>query len=361
MAQRRELFTDFDRLGARAAVHDIVRGCLIGGAVGDALGAAVEFHRWDEIEAMHGAAGVTDFDIAYDVRGAITDDTQMTLFTADGLIRARRARCDPTAAVHRAYLRWLHTQGQRDRCAVRDDGWLIAEQRLWSSRAPGTTCLNALAQADAVAQCARNGSKGCGTVMRVAPIGLMAVDAFDLSRRCSALTHGHPTAQIAGGAFACLIGSLLRGVELPRAVADALEQTRQHERAAHAPAETSAAIEGAVAAAELGLARAAQSIESFGGGWVAEEALAIGIYCALSASEFADGVLRAVNHSGDSDSTGAIAGNILGVVHGYAGIPAHWRETVELADVISTLARDMVSPDPADADNADARARYPQA
>ena len=52
-------------------------------------------------------------------------------------------------------------------------------------------------------------------------------------------------------------------------------------------------------------------------------------------------VLSAVNHSGDSDSTGAMTGNILGLIHGYEGIPAHWRETVELADVISTVASDL--------------------
>jgi ADP-ribosylglycohydrolase len=53
-------------------------------------------------------------------------------------------------------------------------------------------------------------------------------------------------------------------------------------------------------------------VEQLGGGWVAEEALATALFCALKATNFAEGVLLAVNHSGDSDSTGSLTGNLLG-------------------------------------------------
>ena len=319
-------------------MRDLFHGCLIGGAVGDALGAAVEFDDWNAIRRRYGDAGVRDFEIVYGFRGAITDDTQMTLFTAEGLLRARVQGNDADAvtAVHRAYLRWLRTQDDD----YSPDGWLSGDARLWNARAPGATCLSALREAT-LAEFADNDSKGCGTVMRAAPFGLMTDDAFDLARQCSALTHGHPTGQIAGAAFAALIGCLLRGKKLSHAVVDTLHKTQQEECKMKVAPETSDAIKGALQLVENNIPPHAASIESLGGGWIAEEALAIAIYCALCAENFADGVIRAVNHSGDSDSTGAITGNLLGVVYGYNNIPKQWRETVELADVIATLANDL--------------------
>jgi len=69
-----------------------------------------------------------------------------------------------------------------------------------------------------------------------------------------------------------------------------------------------------------------------GEGWLAEEALAIAVYCALVAEDFAHGVKLAVNHSGDSDSTRAMTGNILDALVGAAGIPQGWLERLELRD-----------------------------
>lgn len=324
---------------------------MIGGAVGDALGAPVEFDIWPEIERKYGERGVTDLEMLNGVHGAITDDTQMTLFTAEGLIRAAQKHangeaCNPMAVMHGAYLRWLHTQGEKSGgVGVEISGWLVTNKQLWQRRGPGHTCITALRSWDGekLGQPADNDSKGCGTVMRAAPIGLVARDPFTLAQQCSALTHGHPTGQIAGGAFAYLIGLLAGDCELKIAVSRTLEKTAQKELEGGVAAETSAAIRSALEMHLQGVRPDARAIECLGGGWVAEEALAISIYCALSAAIFEDGVLSAVNHSGDSDSTGAITGNILGLAHGYESIPERWRETVELADVISAVARDLIA------------------
>ncbi len=93
------------------------RGCLLGGAVGDALGASVEFLSLGEIRARFGAAGIRDYAPAYGRIGAITDDTQMTLFTAEGLLRAhnrgtQKGIVHTPTVVHHAYLRWLETQSE---------------------------------------------------------------------------------------------------------------------------------------------------------------------------------------------------------------------------------------------------------
>ena len=89
-------------------------------------------------------------------------------------------------------------------------------------------------------------------------------------------------------------------------------------------------------------ARCAKSIDEVGQGWVAEEALAIGIYCALHHTwDFKTGVLTAVNISGDSDSVGAIAGNILGALNGENGIPEKWRKNLREYDLVSCVADDL--------------------
>jgi len=71
----------------RSLAH--IRGCLLGGAVGDALGAPIEFDDLAKIRSRFGPAGLRDYAPAYGRVDAFTDDTQMTLFTAEGLIRAQ--------------------------------------------------------------------------------------------------------------------------------------------------------------------------------------------------------------------------------------------------------------------------------
>ena len=79
-----------------------------------------------------------------------------------------------------------------------------------------------------------------------------------------------------------------------------------------------------------------------GGGWVAEETAAIAIYCSLAYfDDFEGALIAAVNHGGDSDSTGAVTGNILGAAIGYDAIPQHFKDDVELHDVILRVADDL--------------------
>jgi ADP-ribosylglycohydrolase len=339
---------DLDR-AARERFRSRVRGCLLGGAVGDALGAPVEFLSLDGIRARYGPDGLTDIVTGPDGVAPITDDTQMTLFTVEGLIRASvrsdRGVSHPPSMVHRAYLRWLDTQ-RLPAPPAEPNGWLAAQPWLYARRAPGNACLSGLGSPGmgTLERPKNPDSKGCGTVMRSAPFGLYpqpwltARKVFDLSTECATQTHGHPTGYLAAGAFSAIVRTLVDGSDLHAAVGVALDLLAS--RAGHE--ETTEALRAAVAAATAS-PRSPDAIERLGGAWVAEEALAIGVYCALSypdPDQVRQALLMSVNHSGDSDSTGSVCGNLLGAWHGETALPPDWVTVVEGRGAILELADD---------------------
>ena len=332
---------------------DRVRGSLLGGAVGDALGWPIEFYELDAIREFHGPQGVTGFvPIGHDPGAPqqITDDTQMTLFTAEGLLRLPPG-ADPAPVLARAYLRWLRTQ-REDGPGLAPDGWLASRAFLYARRSPGNACVSGLDRQDreyceprplGVPGPVNPDSKGCGTVMRSAPFGLARLGpglAFTMAARCAQLTHGHPTGYLSAGIFAALIDRVVAGVPLP----DAVQQSIAQITGGPGAEETVAALQRAVGVAQEGEATA-ELVEKVGAGWIAEECLAIAVYCALVADRTADpraALLLSVNHSGDSDSTGAVAGNLIGAAHGLSALPLDWVGRVEGRDELVQVADDLI-------------------
>jgi ADP-ribosyl-[dinitrogen reductase] hydrolase len=324
--------------GAAPAFGDALAGCLLGGAVGDALGAVVEFDSLDEIRRRYGPAGLTDFPPD---AGHITDDTQMTLFTAEALIRAHRryeARRFEYAVdeLWSAYRRWLATQ----QTAPAGDGGagLVAEPVLQHRRGPGNTGLSALiGNEPGSVDLPVNDSKGCGGVMRVAPVGLVARRPCGLGIASAALTHGHPSGYLPAGAGAEIIARLRAGEALRAAAGatiEAISSWEGHE-------ETVGALGRALALADREPAPTPEAVATLGEGWVGEEALAIAVYCALTGGSFEAAVLAAANHSGDSDSTAAITGNLLGAAAGRAGVPEAWIAAVAERALVEQVADDL--------------------
>jgi ADP-ribosylglycohydrolase len=336
------------------------QGCLLGGAVGDAVGAPVEFLDLDEIVRTYGEAGIRDYAPAYGKVGAITDDTQMTLFTAEGMLCAKLASVvhghDPDyfRAASSSYARWLMTQqnihrGHPDKAKT---SWLLQQRKLFARRAPGTTCLSALQSKQGKVSRAANDSKGCGGVMRVAPVGMyfshsvaceksdarLISDIFATGCDLAAITHGHPSGCLSAGVLAVVVSLILCGSSFPEAIQAAKEELRK--QPFHK--ETLAAVEKAEALAKC-RPRERSAVRELGKGFVAEEALAMGLYCALCAENFEDGIILAVNHSGDSDSTGAITGNLLGAAGGVEAIPERWLAPLELRSTIEALADDLAA------------------
>ena len=336
----------------RTAEH--FKGCILGGAIGDALGAPIEFMSIDQIRSEFGEMGLTDYSEAYGRNGAITDDTQMTLFTAEGLILSKvrqeyeRDKGVVSAGYH-ALLRWLYTQEinlqdnlirNHGTCSI-VDGVLTGHKELFSSRAPGNSCLSPLKSGkigtigDPI-----NNSKGCGGVMRMAPVGLAYDDpdkAFHFGCKLAALTHGHPTGYLAAGTFAALTSLIISGNSLTEAIEDStliLKADKNHEETLRAIGDAVDIVGKEIPEPEV--------IEKIGAGWIAEEALAISFYCSLVADDdFKKGVLLSVNHSGDSDSTGSITGNILGALYGIDIFPENWLSELELKELIEEVADDL--------------------
>jgi ADP-ribosylglycohydrolase len=345
-----------------------VLGCLIGGAVGDALGLPIESDSLETIRAKYGQAGLTDF-VDTDRRGgSISDSTQMTLFTSEGLIRAsirRRlyASHEPSLQVQHAYQRWLHTQGFDWKDAGgpiaqnQPDGWLIRHKGLFVRRAPGATSIQALhgyANGRKVGSFAEpvNDSKGCGGVMRAAPAGMWSEDpteVFRVGAVTAALTHGHPSGFLPAGTLAVIVQQLLLARSLPEAVDRALTELSTWD----GDEETTTSLRYAIELAATGRPTPEQLREHIGEGWVGDQALAIAVCAALSHPEsFSDAVIFAANHSGNSDATAAICGNIMGATHAVGAIPQKWRSNLELRDVIEQLAYDSIwefSPRPPEA------------
>lgn len=346
-------------------VQDRIRGCLIGGAAGDALGYPVEFFSEQTLRDRCGDGGIRQY-LLDPVSGTarISDDTQMTLFTANGLLigdtrmAPRGIGAQPHCYVSRAYQDWLITQ--RTSAPARDTHasvcWLMDIPALYRCRAPGNTCLSALTQQQGqpplesyIGQ-PQNHSKGCGGVMRVAPLGVsryaaVPIDALDREgAELATITHGHSL----GYMPAAVLTHILHRIVYPEQAQTLLQIVREARDTVRALFAGDKHLDELTARIDLAIRLADNdepdlaNIHRLGEGWVAEETLAIAIYCALRhADDFSAGIISAVNHCGDSDSTGAVTGNILGALLGYDAIDKVWTRDLELRDVILELADDL--------------------
>ncbi len=182
-----------------------------------------------------------------------------------------------------------------------------------------------------------NDNKGCGGVMRVAPIGLFpekwnANQVFELAMRAAAITHTHPTGYLSAGSLAAMICFLIQGKDISEAIEEMksiLKNYPRHE-------ETLGKIDQAIKLPSSE-SNPLDAIETLGQGWIAEEALGIGLYAALKGENYTDVIQMAANHSGDSDSTASIAGQLYGTMKGIEETPQEWMEALDVRDVLAQL------------------------
>ena len=338
-----------------------IRGSITGGAIGDALGYPIEVvYSFNDICARYGKEGITDFDMSYpwleseEKKALFSDDTQMTLYTVEGLLEAERNGKPIAPTVCNAYLAWYaHQAGRKVKISYQSK--LSEIEELNQNRAPGNTCLSALAAIHAGKE-PQNASKGCGGIMRVAPVGLYGAahdwspaDTARLAGELAELTHLHPLSTYSSATLAVIVQLCASSEdavdkEMFKGIVDkSLKIVSDVYGADAAAMDEFRKIVGNAMSLEDDPQSDWQIIEDrIGEGWVAEETLAIALFSTLRhVDDFSGCLISAVNHGGDSDSTGAVAGNIIGAILGDDAIPGKFKKEIQLRDLLLHAADDL--------------------
>lgn len=355
-----------ERIKANEKNLDKIRGCLFGGAVGDALGYPVEFFKEKKIFNIYGDSGIHKFKLSKNGKALVSDDTQMSLFTANGLLYGETRGClrgiaaNSCQYVASAYQDWFRTQNfsfdeikktKKAKIYCNCISWLCNVPELYNKRAPEKSCLSALSKfihIDDYVSAKVNNSKGCGGVMRVAPIALREYRNIEIldkeAAQIAAITHGHSLGYMPASVLVHIINRIIfcdKKYTLKQIVIEARDTVYKLFFDDMHIKELTSIIDSAIGLTENNNSDL-ENIHMLGEGWAAEEALAISIYCSLKYSNnFSNGIIAAVNHKGNSASTGAITGNILGALLGYQSIEDKWKQNLELSDVILEIADDL--------------------
>lgn len=304
---------------------DKAKGVIFGLAIGDALGAPTEFIKLLEIRRRYGPKGISDLPEP----ALFTDDTQMSIAIAEALIKAGDKDIDAIMeAVREEFIKWSH----------------LPETY---TKAPGRTCLKGVANMEKGIPWTKSGiaeSKGCGSAMRVAPIGYLyqhdPAKLREVAHASGICTHAHTTADAACIGAAYLVKLALDGIEPENMISELLQFTAGISREFdEAILKVKRSIEDPGADSPV-IPFADSPIPAvLGEGWVGEEAVALALYCFLRyPDDYKRAVLRGANSNGDSDSIASIAGSISGAYLGIGAIPPEWIMRVEKTDYLGSLA-----------------------
>jgi ADP-ribosylglycohydrolase len=303
-------------------------GCVLGAAIGDAMGHPTEFLDLAAIRARWGPQGVQGFALWWTTKDGrrfapYTDDTQMAEAVLRTLVDGHDDLDDTMTRMADAFVAW-------------------AQDPQGGHRAPGNACLagcRALAEGTHWSEAGGPRAGGCGSVMRAYPFGLVFVDdvarAEAWSVAHSKLTHRDPIALAACAAMAVGVASCARGTPVDDALAAMIDAAGRHD------AVTRDLIARAVDEARRGVD--ADVVMDRLRSWAAHEAIAAGAFLLARFPDDARGaILAGANTPGDSDSIATIGGALVGArvgVDGLDGLPAEWVRDVERADELTALAR----------------------
>lgn len=332
------------------AYRAALRGALLGGATGDALGYPVEMlSRTEMFERYKVKNSLELLDTLAAQPLVVSDDTQLTLYTLDGLSEVLEwnndgQAADELACIWLAYLRWYRSTGNSYPAAAPFalTRPLDAQPSMSVARGPGKATLAALVAGEMqfISKNVNPQALGTGALIRSAPFGFLPVadDAtvIKLSAHAAALTHGHPDAILSASAYALLVRHLLgshEAIDLHLPARQALEAVLQWlgtvEQSQALPGDaalTIAALQTALRSVDSGMPLE-RTLESFGDLWLAPGCLGFAAYLLLSAEqEISDGdsspalatrkaLAQAVSCDGDSDSIAALTGTLLGALY----------------------------------------------
>lgn len=319
-----------------------IQDILIAGAIGDAYGYAIEFDSINQIRTKYGADGIK---LSHMDRYVISDDTQMTLFCLEALLPylnkqiAQEDFAEINHKIYLNYLNWFTTQHKNAKPPAKKLGFLFQGEQnqtlmsfkeLYIPQAPGKTCLSALgSQRVGFIEKPINDSKGCGGIMRVMPIALLNTsleNVFYLGCAQAAITHGHPDGYLSAGFFAGMIKCALDGMSFDTAYVTNKEILLTYTH--------NASMVNYLKKYENTLTQSLMSPEdmnsAIGEGWVGEEALGIALYAFKTCKSFEHCLSISANHSGDSDSTASLAGQLYAA---FNNLEPHYHNYLDLLDI----------------------------
>ncbi len=297
---------------------------LLAGAIGDAFGYQVEFDTIKTIKQEHGSTGLQKFTR---LPALASDDTQMSIFAMDAINYAIEknlaTKKEVLENITLSFCDWYITQTANFKKDGQGCATPLARENsiLWNRRAPGNTCLSALNHVDHyidhynpmdALDLKINESWGCGAVMRAAPvIGLKDLnyslsDICDVAVMQGAITHGHPKGYLPSAALVnfLLLSDKKPFNELINSSITILKGYDHHEDCVQGLEKLRTALNDEKVLKEDEL------IEAFGDGFDGLSAVLIGIYCSYKAQDFKEAITLSSNHSGDSDSTAILAGEL---------------------------------------------------
>ncbi len=300
-----------------------VLGCLLGGAVGDGLGYDQDLAEWHEVRDETGQVyfepqQVRTLDLP------VSHATQMSLFTLEGLGEVDLTNsADVVARIRLAYLDWMQTQERQPGAARHGDLCLYREMQV--KRNPSAASLSSLATGgEGTLLNPLNQTRDCGGLARVAPLGL--VPGWDLARtmqtaaEVTAITHGHPEERWSAAAMAGLVHEANQGRCLQDSGRTVCGGLAAHPEAADVVQKLALALK----LAQGNVANPLYFTHRLGSGKQAAEALATGLYCALSGRSFADALMIGANQIDNSHVVAALTGQLYGAAHGVADLPHAW-------------------------------------
>jgi len=290
-------------------------GMMFGLAIGDAMGWPTEFMKTRDIKAKYGPDGIQDLPES----ALYTDDTQMTIAIAEALIKTGGQDLETImGAVRDEFIKWRYSPE--------------------NNRAPGNACLAGVSNMERGVHWSESGvpdSKGCGSAMRVAPIGYFYQHDPDKLRKVAQAsglcTHGHRTAVAASVGAAYLVKLALDRVANDTMIQELLAFTSG----------ISLEFDEAILKVDqcLDWNDEEKALKALGEGWIGEEAVALALYCFLKyPNNYKKTVLRGANTNGDSDSIASIAGGISGAYLGAAALPSEWMTKIENTAYLNELA-----------------------
>lgn len=318
---------------------------ILAGALGDAFGYEIEFYNTAKIKLFYGENGLIDYPVKNN-HLFVSDDTQMTLFCQQAcysylnlnhLQFTQQIQEKLITQINEKYCNWYQTQTYKFKSHYDYENELMNFESLWALRAPGNTCLSALERGGngRISVLSNiNNSKGCGGIMRVAPIAFLEADIetiFDLGAKQAALTHGHPDGYLSSAYFATVLNLIAKDYDTLDSLNIAneiLKKYKSHENFLNQIMHLQHLI------SEDKTYYAEELNKQLGECWVGDEAFTVAFYCFIKAKNFEDCLILASNHNGDSDSTATLAAQLYAAKY---GLSDEAKKNIQHLDVLPAI------------------------